>query len=136
MVETAIQVNELVKQFQVGRAKVTAIDGLTFTVGRGETYGLIGPDGAGKSTTIRTLLGLLTRTSGESRILGFDSMESAAVIHEHTGYIAQQFALPSTLTVLENLQFFAGIQRVSREQQKQRIPALLEFSGLADFTSR
>lgn len=136
MSELAVMANNLVKTFKTGGKTVQAVDGLSFQVAPGETYGFIGPDGAGKSTTIRTLLGLLTRTSGESRILGFDSMESAADIHEHTGYIAQQFALPSTLTVLENLQFFAGIQQVSREQQKQRIPALLEFSGLANFTSR
>ncbi len=136
MIDTAIQVKGLVKQFSVGRAKVTAVDGLTFQVGRGETYGLIGPDGAGKSTTTRTLLGLLTRTAGESAILGFDSMREPYAIRERTGYIAQQFALPPTLTVLENMQFFAGVQQVSREQQRERIPELLEFAGLSAFAHR
>ncbi len=136
MAETAILVKDLVKQFRAGRTTITAVDGLSFEVGRGETYGLIGPDGAGKSTTIRTLLGLLTRTAGESRILGFDSLREPYAIREHTGYIAQQFALPPTLTVLENMQFFAGVQQVSREQQKQHIPELLAFAGLAEFSGR
>jgi ABC-2 type transport system ATP-binding protein len=132
MSEMTITATGLVKQFK----NVRAVDGLTFQVARGETYGLIGPDGAGKSTTIRTLLGLLTRTAGESRILGFDTLREPYAIRERTGYIAQQFALPGTLTVMENMQFFAGIHQVSREQQKKRIPDLLDFAGLAEFTRR
>ena len=136
MVDIAIQAIRLVKQFSIERNKITAIDGLSFEVRRGETYGLIGPDGAGKSTTVRTLLGLLSRTSGESSILGFDSMREPYAIRERSGYIAQQFALPPTLTVMENMQFFAGVQQVSREQQNQRIPELLAFAGLSEFTQR
>ena len=100
MAEIAIQANGLVKQFRIEKTTVTAVDGLSFSVARGETYGLIGPDGAGKSTTLRTLLGLLTRTAGQSSILGFDSMTEPYAIHERTGYIAQQFALPADLTVM------------------------------------
>lgn len=136
MTDIAIQTTNLVKQFTIGRSKVTAVDGLTLTVARGETYGLIGPDGAGKSTTVRTLLGLLARTSGESRILGFDSLREPYAIRARTGYIAQQFALPPTLTVLENMQFFAGVQQVSAAEQQRRIPELLEFAGLSAFTGR
>jgi ABC-2 type transport system ATP-binding protein len=105
-------------------------------VAPGETFGLIGPDGAGKSTTTRVILGLLTRTGGESSVLGFDSMRDMYQVRQHVGYIAQQFALPPTLTVRENMAFFAGIQGVSPEQQKKRIPELLQFAGLADFTGR
>jgi ABC-2 type transport system ATP-binding protein len=136
MVDIAIQANGLVKQFLVERSKITAVDALSFEVRRGETYGLIGPDGAGKSTCVRTLLGLLSRTAGQCSILGFDSMRESYAIRERCGYIAQQFALPPTLTVLENMQFFAGVQQVSREQQKQRIPELLAFAGLSEFTQR
>ena len=105
-------------------------------VAAGETYGLIGPDGAGKTTTTRVILGLLTRTAGESTILGFDSMHDTYAIRERVGYIAQQNVLPADLTVMENMRFFAGIQCVSQQDQKRRIPELLEFAGLSDFTDR
>jgi ABC-2 type transport system ATP-binding protein len=136
MAEFAIFTQELVKEFKTNDHSVRAVDQLSFHVAPGETYGLIGPDGAGKSTTTRVILGLLTRTSGESSILGFDSMKDMYSIRERVGYIAQQFALPPTLTVKENMIFFAGVQGVTAEQQKKRIPELLAFAGLANFTDR
>jgi ABC-2 type transport system ATP-binding protein len=136
MTEPVIVTRELVKHFKAGRDTVRAVAGLSLEVGRGETYGLIGPDGAGKSTTTRVILGLLTRTGGESSVLGFDSMRDMYAIRERAGYIAQQFALPATLTVMENMQFFAGVHGVSGAQQRQRIPELLAFAGLAGFTGR
>lgn len=136
MNEMAIVANGLMKEFRVGKHTITAINGLSLRVGAGETYGLIGPDGAGKTTTVRVILGLLTRTAGESRILGFDSMHDAYEIRERVGYIAQQFALPSQLTVVENMRFFAGVQGVPPELQQKRIPELLAFAGLSDFGSR
>jgi ABC-2 type transport system ATP-binding protein len=136
MTELAISARELVKQFKTGKEIVTAVDHLSLQVAPGETYGLIGPDGAGKTTTTRVILGLLTRTAGESSILGFDSVRDTYQIRERVGYLAQQFALPANLTVMENMRFFAGIQSVSREAQKKRIPELLAFAGLTDFTER
>jgi ABC-2 type transport system ATP-binding protein len=136
MAEYAIETRELVKTFTVGRAVTTAVDRLSLQVAPGETFGLIGPDGAGKTTTTRVILGLLTRTAGESRILGFDSMRDSYRLRERVGYIAQQFALPPNLTVLENMRFFADMQGVSPAQQKTRIPELLGFAGLSDFTGR
>jgi len=136
MTEPVIVAREMVKHFKAGRGTVRAVDGLSLEVGRGEMYGLIGPDGAGKSTTTRVILGLLTRTGGESSVLGFDSMRDMYAIRERAGYIAQQFSLPPTLTVMENMQFFAGVHGVSAAQQRQRIPELLAFAGLADFTRR
>ena len=136
MSEMAIVARDLVKQFKAGKQTVTAVDGLSLEVARGETYGLIGPDGAGKSTATRVILGLLTRTGGESQILGFDSMRDVYQIRQRVGYIAQQFALPATLTVLENMQFFTGVQGVSRQDQQKRIPELLAFAGLSNFTTR
>lgn len=132
----AISTNELVKQFKTVKGMLTAVNQLSLDVGRGETYGLIGPDGAGKTTAIRVILGLLTRTAGESSVLGFDSMREMYQIRERVGYIAQQFSLPASLTVLENMQFFANLQGVKPEQQKRRIGELLAFAGLADFTGR
>ncbi len=74
MSELAISTKDLVKQFKTGKGVTTAVDRLSLQVAPGETYGLIGPDGAGKTTATRVILGLLSRTSGESSVLGFDSM--------------------------------------------------------------
>ncbi len=136
MNEFAIEANALVKDFKVGKHTVPAINGLSLQVGAGETYGLIGPDGAGKTTATRVILGLLTRTAGDSSILGFDSMRDGYAIRQRVGYIAQQFALPAQLTVMENMSFFGGLQRVNPDVQKKRIPELLAFAGLSDFTRR
>jgi len=136
MTELAIFTKELVKEFKTNKHVVRAVDQLSMQVAPGETYGLIGPDGAGKSTTTRVILGLLTRTSGESSILGFDSIRDMYKIRERVGYIAQQFALPPMLTVMENMSFFAGIQGMSPDLQKKCIPELLDFAGLTNFTGR
>jgi ABC-2 type transport system ATP-binding protein len=136
MSEMAIFTKKLVKEFNINKHAMKAVDQLSLQVERGETYGLIGPDGAGKTTTTRVILGLLNRTAGESNILGFDSMRDMYKIRERVGYIAQQFAMPPTLTVMENMSFFAGIQGVSLDNQKKRIPELLAFAGLTDFTGR
>ena len=136
MSDFAISAKDLVKQFKSSNGGLTAIDNLSLQVKAGETYGLIGPDGAGKTTTIRVVLGLLTRTKGESSILGLDSMRDTYEIRERIGYIAQQFVLPADLTVMENMLFFAKIQGVASDQQKKRIPELLAFAGLTNFTGR
>src|SRR5512142_2201602 len=136
MSDFAIYAKGLVKQFETRKGAVTAVDHLDLAVRPGETYGLIGPDGAGKTTTIRVVLGLLTRTQGESSILGLDSMHDTYQIRERIGYIAQQFVLPADLTVMENMLFFAKIQGVEVNEQKKRIPELLNFAGLSGFTNR
>lgn len=134
--EITIQTANLVKRFRTRQGHVTAVDGVTLQVRRGETYGLIGPDGAGKTTTTRVILGLLRRTAGESQILGFDSMRDTYEIRRRIGYIAQQFALPPDLTVQENLEFFAQLHGVDSALQARRIAELLEFAGLAEFRRR
>lgn len=134
--ELAISAHDLVKRFRGRRGVISAVNGITFEVQPGETFGLIGPDGAGKSTTTRVVLGLLRRDAGESSVLGFDSMRSPYAIRERAGYIAQTFALPGDMTVLENMSFFANLHAIAPEAQKKRIPELIEFAGLTDFTSR
>jgi len=124
------------KQFTVGRKTITAVEGLSLQVRRGETYGLIGPDGAGKTTATRVILGLMRRDAGRSSILGFDSMRQPYEIRERTGYIAQQFALPPDLTVLENMRFFADLHGLPAQEKNRRIAELLGFAGLTDFTAR
>jgi ABC-2 type transport system ATP-binding protein len=134
--EIVISTRDLVKKFKGQQGTITAIDHVSFEVRKGETFGLIGPDGAGKSTTTRVILGLLKRDSGESSILGFDSMNDVYSIREQTGYIAQQFALPADMTVMENVRFFADLHGISGKEQKNNIDELLKFAGLTDFTSR
>ena len=136
MTETTFFAKDLVKQFKTDKGFVNAVNHLTLEVSCGETYGLIGPDGAGKTTTTRVILGILTRTAGESSVMGFDSMRDMYQIRERVGYIAQQFSLPSKLTVMENMRFFADTQSVSPDLQKKRIPELLEFASLKDYTNR
>ena len=137
MNEWAIAAEGLTKTFKARQGGiVTAVDQLSLHVALGETYGLIGPDGAGKSTTTRVLIGLLTRSAGKSSILGFDSMNDTYEIRERVGYIAQQNVLPADLTVIENMQFFASVQGVSQADQKRRIPELLGFAGLSNFKDR
>jgi drug efflux transport system ATP-binding protein len=131
-----IRTQDLVKRFKTKTGVVHAVNGVTLQVRRGETYGLIGPDGAGKTTTTRVILGLLRRTDGESSILGYDSMRDPYQIRERVGYIAQQFSLPPDMTVIENMRFFANVHGVSRADQATRIPELLEFAGLSRFTKR
>ncbi len=132
----AIFTHELVKRFRSRRQVVTAVDHIHLEIQPGETFGLIGPDGAGKSTTLRVILGLMRRDEGESSVLGFDSMRDLYAIRERTGYIAQQFTLPGDLTVLENMRFFANLHGISSQEQKKRIPDLLKFAALTDFTGR
>lgn len=134
--DTTIATKGLVKQFRRRRSLVTAVNGIDLAVRRSEIFGLIGPDGAGKTTTTRVILGLLKRTAGESSILGYDSMRHTYKIRENVGYIAQQFALPGDMTVMENMRFFADIHGVGRHEQRRRIPALLDFAGLGPFTDR
>ena len=134
--KVTIQSKDLVKRFKTQTGSVDAVNGVTLQVRKGETYGLIGPDGAGKTTLTRVILGLLKRTSGESSILGYDSMRDTYQIRERVGYIAQQFSLPPDMTVLENMEFFANVHGVSRRDKKRRIPELLEFAGLSRFTTR
>ncbi len=128
--------NDLVKEFKTRSGPFTAVNAISFSVNQGETFGLIGPDGAGKTTTLRVLLGLLKRTSGSSSILGYDSMHATYDIREKVGYIAQQFSLPGDLTVIENMRFFARVHSLSIEEQKERIPELLKLADLENFTSR
>ena len=132
----AISALDLVKRFRGRRGVITAIDGVSLDVRQGETFGLIGPDGAGKSTTTRVILGLLKRDGGQSSVLGFDSMRASYDIRERAGYIAQTFALPGDMTVSENMSFFANLHAIAPEVQKKRIPELIAFAGLTEFASR
>jgi ABC-2 type transport system ATP-binding protein len=105
-------------------------------VNPGEIFGLIGPDGAGKTTTLRVLAGLLDITSGEASVHGSDLTEQVEAIKPVIGYMAQQFSLYSELTVQENLHFFAELYDVPRSQSADRKDRLLAFAGLTEFKDR
>ncbi len=117
-------------------ARIKAVDGLSISVRPGETFGLIGADGAGKSTTLRLLNGLLLPDEGTARVAGLDVVRGARLIHQRAGYMPQQFALYGDLSVAENLEFFARVHGLTAAQEQQRIPRLLDFARLEPFRAR
>lgn len=130
--EYIIQTYDLTKKF----GKTVAVDGLNLAVRRGEIFGLVGPDGAGKTTTIRLLTAIMDPTSGRAKVDGFDTVRQAEEIKKRIGYMAQRFNLYGDLSVLENLNFFADIFAVRGWERKEQISRLLEFARLTDFKER
>jgi drug efflux transport system ATP-binding protein len=115
---------------------VKALDGLNFSVEQGEIFGLMGPDGAGKTTCLRILCGLMRPTSGKAVVLGKDVARDPEAIKDQIGYMAQPAKLYEDLTVKENIELYADLYQVPRDRYEQRMKRLLEFSGLAPFTDR
>jgi ABC-2 type transport system ATP-binding protein len=113
---------------------IEAVRSLGLSVREGEMFGLVGPDGAGKTTTIRMLCGLLPPTSGRASVLGFDVVKDAERLKSRIGYFSQKFSLYGDLTVDENIEFFAEIHLV-RDYRRRR-EELLEFTRLAPFRDR
>jgi len=115
---------------------VKALDGLNFSVEHGEIFGLMGPDGAGKTTCLRILCGLMRPTSGKAMVLGKDVANDPEAIKDQIGYMAQPAKLYEDLTVKENIELYADLYQVPGDRYDQRMKRLLEFSGLAPFTGR
>jgi ABC-2 type transport system ATP-binding protein len=132
MSECVIETKQLTKRFK----KVTAVEGLNLSVRHGEIFGLLGPDGAGKTTTIRMLCAIMDPSEGSARVAGFDTKKESEQIKKRIGYMAQQFSLYGDLTVLENLTFFADIFEVGRQEREERIERLLDFARLTEFKRR
>ena len=130
--EWAIEAEGLTKRFR----HTTAVDGLELHIERGEIFGLLGPDGAGKSTTIRMLCALIRPSAGTARVAGYDVVKASEALRQHIGYMAQQFSLYGDLTVEENLAFFAEVFGVGARERAQRTRALLEFARLSAFRGR
>lgn len=133
MVDTIIiKAEGLTRDFKSTRA----VDALDLAIQAGELFGLVGPDGAGKTTTLRLLAGLLNITDGSASIAGYDLKSQPEAIKSHIGYMAQQFSLYAELTVLENLYFFAEIFDVEKDDLAERTDYLLQFAGLTEFVDR
>ncbi len=132
MTDSIIQTTGLSRDFK----KTRAVDALDLTINSGELFGLVGPDGAGKTTTLRLLAGLLNLSEGEATVAGYNLRKQSESIKNHIGYMAQQFSLYAELTVLENLRFFAEIYNVPRKEMAERTENLLQFARLTEFTDR
>jgi ABC-2 type transport system ATP-binding protein len=126
----ALAARGLVRRF----GAVTALDGLTFEVERGELYGLVGPDGAGKTTAIRALAGLVRLDGGRAEVLG--ERADAASVRERVGLMPQQYSLYRDLTVAENLKFFSRLYVLPRAVFRARAERLLAITRLAPFVDR
>lgn len=125
---TAVEVEELSVSF----GRFTAVDHVSFTVQRGEIFGLLGPNGSGKTTIIKTLCGLLAPTAGAARIAGWDVGREAAAVKARIGYMSQRFTLYEDMTVHENIAFFAGVYQVPRALRAARREQALRRAGLED----
>ncbi|MDN5323688.1 MAG: drug efflux transport system ATP-binding protein [Clostridia bacterium] len=127
--EYIVETRDLTKAF----GNFTAVDRLNIKIKPGEIYGFLGPNGAGKSTAIRMLCGILEPSAGSATILGYDLLEETEKIKTHIGYMSQKFSLYDDLSVLENLNFYAGIYSIPREKRQKRIE---EMVAMADLTGR
>ncbi len=124
--EPAIRVSGLTKRF----GDFTAVDGIDFQVPKGEIFGFLGPNGSGKTTTIRMLCGTIAPTSGEATILGFDAVADPESVRRSIGYMSQKFALFEDLTVDENLRFYSGVYGIEGELFDERRRYVLEMADL------
>ncbi|MCX7838945.1 MAG: ABC transporter ATP-binding protein [Anaerolineae bacterium] len=127
-----IYAQNLTKHFR----HVQAVRGVNLDIAPGEIYGLIGPDGAGKTTTIRMLAGVMKPTAGTARVSGFDVVHQAEKLRHHVGYMAQRFSLYGDLSVRENLEFYADIFGVRGAEREAQIQRLLRFARLEEFQDR
>jgi ABC-2 type transport system ATP-binding protein len=130
--ELLLETKNLVRTF----GALHAVDGLDLQVRAGEMVGLVGPDGAGKTTTMRLLCGALQQNSGVIRVAGYEIPAQVEKAREEIGYLAQRFSLYGDLTVKENLEFFSEVFDMDEADRKQRSQELLRFAGLEEFANR
>lgn len=128
MVEYVITATQLTRRF----GAFTAVDRISLSVARGEIFGFLGANGAGKTTAMRMFCGLLTPTNGKATVGGFDVFTQSEDIKRNIGYMSQRFSLYDDLTVMENLQFYAGIYGMSRRLIREQGSAMLQELGIYD----
>jgi ABC-2 type transport system ATP-binding protein len=126
-----IKVEELTKKF----GDFTAVDAITFEVKKGEIFGFLGANGAGKTTAMKMLIGIGKPTSGKAKVAGFDVFKNPEDIKKNIGYMSQKFALYDDLTVKENITFFGGIYGLSRKQIEEKRNQLVKELGLEDIVN-
>ena len=124
---SAIAIRSLRKVF----GTLVAVDSLTLDVHRGEVFGLLGPNGSGKTTTIRMLCGLLTPTSGTATVVGSDVVTESEEVRRRIGYMSQKYGLYDDLTVVENIRFYGGIYGLVGQELDDRVGALVDELGLS-----
>ncbi|MGB5481210.1 MAG: ABC transporter ATP-binding protein [Eudoraea sp.] len=127
-----IEVKELTKMF----GDFTAVSAITFNVKKGEIFGFLGANGAGKTTAMKMLIGISKPTAGAAKVAGFDVASQAEDIKKNIGYMSQKFALYDDLTVKENITFFGGIYGLTRARIKEKTHELIEELGLQDLTDK
>ncbi len=130
--DVLIEARELRRSF----GPVRAVDGISLSIREGEIYGLVGSDGAGKTTTMRLIVGALRSDSGSCRLAGYEVARRAEEAREHVGYLSQRFSLYEDLTVLENIRFFAEVRGLRAAEWRPRCMDILGFVGLAGFKDR
>ncbi|TSA51188.1 MAG: ABC transporter ATP-binding protein [Sphingobacteriales bacterium] len=127
--ENIIEVENLVKRF----GSFTAVDNISFQVRKGEVFGFLGANGAGKTTAIKMLIGLWSPTSGKANVAGFNLFTETEQIRKNIGYMAQRFSLYEDLTVIENIQFYGGIYGLRKNILKERTEELISELGMESF---
>jgi ABC-2 type transport system ATP-binding protein len=130
--EPIIKATDLTRKF----GELTAVDRLNIEVARGEIFGLVGPDGAGKTTTLRLLCGLMDATSGQAWVAGHDVAKEPQAVKDRIGYMAQRFGLYTDLSVDENMDFYADLFGVDRAERDRMIPDLLRMTRMEPFRAR
>jgi ABC-2 type transport system ATP-binding protein len=130
--DPSVALTDLSRRFR----DVVAVDRLTFSVGRGELFGIVGPDGAGKTTTLRMLAGVLRPTGGDAHLGGVSVTRDPEGVKRHIAYMSQRFGLYTDLTVRENIDFYADLFRVPAGERARRLERLYRFSGLGSFEQR
>jgi len=129
---TAIKSVNLTRKF----GELTALDNLNLEIPEGEIFGLVGPDGAGKTTTMRLVTGILDPSGGEAWVYNKHTVKEAEALKENIAYMSQRFGLYEELSVIENINFYADVYGVAKEKRAETIDRLLSFSGLLPFKQR
>src|SRR5580658_7217963 len=130
--ESIIETHDLTRRF----GDIVAVDHLNLTVPRGEIFGLVGPDGAGKTTTLRMLCGLMDPTEGSAKVAGFDVARESQSVKDQIGYMAQRFGLYSDLTVQENMDFYADLFGIVGAERARLTVDLLRMTRMDPFRGR